>query len=73
MTREELAHAAYTAYGDYVEWTNYQGLPMPAWHDLPAQIQGAWMAAASRLAEQVTKETLEGQRLLAKAIRTVEE
>ena len=49
MTLEELAHAAYVAYGDYVDWKNYQGLRMPAWSDLPAQIQGAWMAAASRL------------------------
>lgn len=55
MTLEELAMAAYTAYGDYVDWKNDRGLPMPAWMDLPQRIQGAWMAAVSRLAEQVMK------------------
>lgn len=56
MTLEELAMAGYVAYGDYVEWQNYQGLPMPAWIDLGERIQGAWMAAASRIAEQATKQ-----------------
>ena len=55
MNLEELAMAAYTAYGDYVEWRNYQGREMPLWTELGDKIQGAWMAAASRVAEQVTK------------------
>jgi hypothetical protein len=50
MTLDELAMAAYTAYGDYVEWHNYQGRDMPAWVDLGDRIQGAWKAAASRVA-----------------------
>jgi hypothetical protein len=55
MTLEELAMAAYTAYGDYVDWQNQRGLPMPGWHGLPDNIQGAWMAAVSRVAEQVRR------------------
>lgn len=55
MSLNELAMAAYTAYGDYVEWHNYQGLEMPAWTELGETIQGAWMAAASRVADLVTR------------------
>ena len=55
MTLDELAMAAYTAYGDYVEWHNYQGREMPAWIELGESIQGAWKAAASRVADLVTK------------------
>lgn len=39
------AHLAYNAYGDFVEWKNYAGLPMPKWEDLPEKIRQAWVAA----------------------------
>jgi hypothetical protein len=55
MTLEELAMAGYVAYGDYVDWKDGDFDDLPAWTDLPAQERGAWMAAASRVAEQVTK------------------
>ena len=41
----ELAMAAYTTYGDYLD--NEQ----LAWIELPEDERGAWMAAASRVAE----------------------
>jgi hypothetical protein len=41
-----LAITAYQAYGNSVEWKNYQGLPMPRWDDLPAAIKQAWVDAA---------------------------
>jgi len=31
---------------------NYQGLPMPQWHELPEKIREAWTAAASHLWER---------------------
>jgi len=56
MTLEELAMAAYTAYGDYVEWQDGDFDDLPAWPALSERVRGAWMAAASRVAEQVRKE-----------------
>ena len=44
-TSEELARAAYADYGATTDWKNYQGLPMPAWEDLPETIRTAWRAA----------------------------
>jgi hypothetical protein len=40
-----LAEAGYRAYGDFVGWQNYAGLPMPKWGELPEKIRGAWGAA----------------------------
>jgi hypothetical protein len=45
-TPGELAQAAYAAYGTSTGGKNYQGLPMPAWADLPEPIRDAWAAAA---------------------------
>jgi hypothetical protein len=45
-----LAKRAYEAYCDVVNWKNYQGLPVPRWHELPAKIREAWMAAAKAVA-----------------------
>ena len=47
MTITELAEKAYAAYGAVTDHKNYQGLPMPAWADLPPKIQEAWRAATS--------------------------
>jgi len=55
MTLDELAMAAYTAYGDYVDWHTMRGDRMPGWHALEPHLQGAWKAAVSRLAEQVSR------------------
>lgn len=49
MPLDELAMAAYTAYGDYLD--NEQ----LAWVELPEDERGAWMAAASRVGDLVTK------------------
>lgn len=43
---EDVARAAYRAYGEVTDWKNYAGQPMPAWEDLGAQIQSAWIEAA---------------------------
>ncbi len=50
----ELAKLAYNAYGDAVDFKNYQGLPMPSWDDLGDAIQGAWVAAAERVADELS-------------------
>ena len=42
-----LAQIAYEAYGDVTGGKNYQGLPMPEWAALPAQIKAAWNAAVN--------------------------
>lgn len=49
---EELAKTGYHAYGEFTDFKNYQGLPMPAWEDLPGKIQGAWLAAAEAMFRQ---------------------
>ncbi|MFJ4322264.1 hypothetical protein ACIP3A_03960 [Streptomyces tricolor] len=49
-TSRELAQTAYAAYGAATGQKNYQGLPMPAWADLPAPIQLAWTDAAATIA-----------------------
>lgn len=45
LSWETIAASAYRAYGQSVGNKNYQGLPMPAWEDLPASIQIAWVCA----------------------------
>lgn len=45
-SEKPLGQLAYEAYGNVVDWKNYQGLPMPQWRDLGAHIQEAWTAAA---------------------------
>lgn len=46
MDIDTLGKATYAAYGDSVEWRNYQGLPMPTWRELTPAIRQAWRAAA---------------------------
>lgn len=49
-TKEALllsaARVGYQAYGAHQGGLNYQGLPMPTFEQLPADIVGAWAAAA---------------------------
>jgi 8-oxo-dGTP pyrophosphatase MutT (NUDIX family) len=44
-----VAKSGYDAYGDFVEWKNYAGLPMPTWDSLPTKIQEAWKVAAKKI------------------------
>jgi len=41
----ERAKAAYAAYGEVVGWKNFQGNPMPQFHELPEAIRQAWDSA----------------------------
>jgi hypothetical protein len=45
---ENAVKLLYGAYGDFVDWKNYQGLPMPTWEALPEKIRGAWGAATKK-------------------------
>jgi hypothetical protein len=47
FTQDELARAAYSAYGESTGHKNYQGNPMPDFDDLGDAIQNAWRAAAT--------------------------
>lgn len=49
LSHEELARAAYAAYGDTTGGKNYQGLPMPAFAELTPTIRAAWVSAALRV------------------------
>lgn len=53
---EEMIHTfakfAYVAYGKARDFENYQGLPMPAWEDLPPDIVEAWCAVARFFTQQ---------------------
>jgi hypothetical protein len=51
-----LAIIAYQAYGESVEWKNYQGLPMPRWEELGPAIQQAWLDAAAAVRDAVAEE-----------------
>ncbi|CUW29711.1 MULTISPECIES: hypothetical protein [Streptomyces] len=57
-TPRELAQTAYAAYGAATGQKNYQGLPMPAWADLPALTQLAWTEAAATIALNVVSDLL---------------
>lgn len=58
---EDLAIAAYDAYGSVTGHKNYQGLPMPAWGDLPEKIRDAWRAAVTRVRKDVLAQGDEGR------------
>jgi hypothetical protein len=45
----ELAEVGYQAYGDWAEWKNYRGDPMPRWGELPEPQRLAWVAAAGAM------------------------
>jgi hypothetical protein len=49
---EDLAKAAYHAYGKTTDFKNYQGNPMPAWDDLPPKIQEAWVNASKAILKE---------------------
>ncbi len=50
---KETAHVAYDAYGDFVEWKNFRGDPMPQWGQLPEKIQGTWRAACAAISHPI--------------------
>jgi hypothetical protein len=47
MQPNELARAAYAAYGEVTGHKNFRGDPMPDWDDLGDTIQRAWAGAAT--------------------------
>lgn len=49
---KETAHVAYDAYGDFVEWKNFHGDPMPKWGELPEKIKDAWRAGCLAISPQ---------------------
>ena len=53
LTVDQRAEEVYDAYGATTDHKNYQGLPMPAWSDLPPKIQDAWRAAARKCHDTV--------------------
>lgn len=46
----ELAETAYAAYGASTGHRTYDDRPMPAWEDLGARVQAAWICAAGAVA-----------------------
>ncbi|MFI6279663.1 hypothetical protein [Streptomyces sp. NPDC050988] len=46
----ELAETAYAAYGAATGHRTYDDRPMPAWEDLGARVQAAWVCAAGAVA-----------------------
>lgn len=53
MAWSDIAASAYKAYAASTGNKNYQGLPMPAFEDLPVAIRTAWEAAARQVGECV--------------------
>jgi len=41
---KSAGQAAYEAYANHQHWVNYQGLPIPEWLQVRADIQAAWEA-----------------------------
>jgi hypothetical protein len=52
MTLDELARAAYVAYGEARGWKDGDFDDIPPWDALDMQTQGAWTAAVSRIADE---------------------
>lgn len=44
-----LGEIAYSAYGKWVDYKNFQGNPMPKWDTLPIKIQDAWQFQAEQI------------------------
>jgi len=59
MPDDQLARAAYAAYGQSTGGLNYQGLPMPEWDGLGETIQQAWIAA-TEATEKAAITTVQG-------------
>lgn len=55
MSGEALLKKGYDAYGEYVQWQNHLGRPMPAWEELPEKIRGAWAAFAREIIAELQK------------------
>lgn len=53
---DELAQAAFAAYGEAVGGRNHQGQPIPAWEDLGDEIRGAWRAATQAVMDRCCEE-----------------
>lgn len=51
---DRMACKAYEAYGRKVSFKNYQGNPMPEYHDLPIPIKEAWHAIVIYLVANMT-------------------
>ena len=43
----EFGRVAYEAYGVYRHWTTVDGLQMPPWDELDADVRDAWRAVAA--------------------------
>ena len=58
---DNVAQEAYQAYGRVTEFKNYQGEPMPEWHELPEKTRRAWFAAAVAVADYTLASWIEKQ------------
>lgn len=54
----QLAQTAYRAYGEYTGGLTYNGRRMPAWRDLGPTVQGAWIAAAGAVEQDLHSTTV---------------
>lgn len=52
----KLSRTAYISYGQVTDYKNYQGLPMPAYDDLPDKIKAAWAAAVMVIVAKIRGE-----------------
>lgn len=48
---KSLGQIAFEAYGDFREWKDYRGNPMPQWSEVMQGIREAWQVAASAAVE----------------------
>lgn len=62
VLREELARAAYEAYGAQRSWKTHDGKPMPEWAEVGEYIQEAWGFAARAVEEKVLQAALRSGR-----------
>lgn len=53
----QITRDSYQAYGDHVEWKNYQGHPMPPFEALPDAIKGAWHASVLKTIDSYERAT----------------
>jgi hypothetical protein len=54
--KTDLAQRAYHAYGQTTEHKNYQGLPMPEFHELTTKITEAWENASEAVYLEAVKD-----------------
>ncbi len=53
---DAITERAYKAYGNAVDFKNFQGGPMPEWDALPVRIQVAWKHAVRKVVMDVKEE-----------------